>query len=198
LLIAECGQINTHHWAQESRDDCDAWSESICPWHLWWQGLVRPKFVEVVRGAHRADIVGNGWVVIELQHYSISAEDVPAREAFYCDMVWLFDATQRFAYMKSGERAFFSLGQFKHPDLGKKPVFLDFGFDVVQVDCFSHGVTMVSSFGVVYSRKWFAEAFLADVRQPGSNLGERFTPELRAAYPWDKKSPVWKLKHPTR
>ncbi|HEV3447343.1 MAG TPA: hypothetical protein VG099_22065 [Gemmataceae bacterium] len=47
-------------------------------------------------------MVGNGGVVIELQHSSISAEDIEAREASYGDMVSLFDATQRFAYMKSG------------------------------------------------------------------------------------------------
>jgi competence protein CoiA len=48
LLIAKCGQINAHHWAHDKGDDCDTWSEPIGPWHLWWQGLVRPDFVEVV------------------------------------------------------------------------------------------------------------------------------------------------------
>jgi hypothetical protein len=42
---------------------------------------------------HRADIVGNRGVVVELQHSLISNEDVRAREAFYGKMVWLFDAT---------------------------------------------------------------------------------------------------------
>ena len=135
-LIAKCGQINTHHWAHETRDDCDMWSEPIGPWHLWWQGQVCPGCVEVAKGPHRADIVGNEGVVIELQHSSISAEDIAAREAHYGNMVWLFDATQRFAYLKSGEKAFFSFGQTKHIDLCKKPVFLDFGFDVVEIEQF--------------------------------------------------------------
>jgi len=152
----------------------------------------------VARGPHRADIVGNCGVVIELQHSPISALDIAAREAHYGDMVWLFDATHRFASMKSGERAFFSFGQTKHLDLCKKPVFLDFGFNVVQVDCFTDAVTMVSGFGLIRTREWFAEAFLSNVRQPSSCLGRRFTPVVRESYPWEKKSPVWKLKYPTK
>ncbi len=198
LLIAKCGQINAHHWAHDKRDDCDPWSEPIGPWHLWWQGLVRSDFVVVVRAPHRADVVGNGGVIVELQHSSISAADIAAREAFYGDMVWLFDATQRFAYMQSGERAFFSFGQTKHLNLCKKPVFLDFGFDVVQVEQFTDAITMVSGFGLVHSRDWFAEAFLSDVRQPGSSAGGLFIPDGGAKSPWDHKKPVWKLKHDTR
>jgi hypothetical protein len=198
LLIAKCGQIKVHHWAHENKDDCDTWSEPIGPWHLWWQGLVRPDFVEVGRVPHRADIVGNRGVVVELQHSPISGEDVSAREAFYGHMVWLFDATQRFAYVKSGERAFFSLGQTKHLDLCAKPVFLDFGFDVVQVERFTDAITMVSGFGLVRSREWFADAFLSDVRQPASSTGSLFIPEGGAKSPWDGKNPVWKLKHYTR
>jgi len=198
LLIAKCGQINAHHWAHDRQDDCDAWSEPIGPWHLWWQNLVRPEFAEVVRVPHRADIVGNGDVVVELQHSSISAEDIAAREAFYGDMVWLFDATQRFAYVKSGKRAFFSLGQTKHLNLCTKPVFLDFGFDVVQLERFTDAITMVSGFGLVRSREWFANAFLSGVRQSGSSAGGLFVPEGGAKSPWDRKSPVWKLKHDTK
>jgi hypothetical protein len=197
LLFAKCGQINAHHWAHETRDDCDTWSEPIGPWHVWWQNLVRAEFVEVTKGPHRADIVGNGGTVVELQHSSISAEDIAARETHYGDMVWLFDATQRFARMKSGARAFFSLGQTKHLDLCKKPVFLDFGFDVVEVERFTDAITLVSGFGLIRSRDWFFEAFLSDVRVRGSSASGRFVPERAISYPWDRKSPVWKLKYDT-
>ena len=45
------------------------------------------------RGPHRADIF-NGRTVVELQHSSISGTRTLQRvEAFYGDMVWLFDAT---------------------------------------------------------------------------------------------------------
>lgn len=198
LLIAKCGEIKTHHWAHESRADCDSWSEPIGPWHLWWQGLVRPAFTEVTKGPHRADIVGNLGLVIELQHSPISAEEIAAREAFYGDMVWLFDATHRFAHLKSGDRAFFSFGQTKHIDLCRRPVFLDFGFTVEEVEQFTDAVTMVSGFGLARSRDWFVDTFLSDVRQPRSNAGGGFIPEASETYPWGRKSPIWKLKHDTK
>jgi hypothetical protein len=159
---------------------------------------VLTDFVEVARGPHRADIVGNGGVVVELQHSPISAEDIAARESHYGNMVWLFDATHRFIYMKSGQRAFFSLGQTKHLDLCRKPVFLDFGFDVVEVERFTDAITMVSGFGVVRSREWFAEAFLSDVHRPESRANDPYVPEGGTSDPWARKSPVWKVKHPTR
>lgn len=198
VLIAKCGKIVTHHWAHDSKDDCDSWSEPIGPWHLWWQGLVRDDSVEIARGPHRADIVGNGGVVVELQHSSISPEDIAAREAFYGDMVWLFDATERFAYTDQGSRAFFSLGKTKHLELCKKPVFLDFGFDVLQVEQFTDAVTMVSGFGIARSREWFAHAFLSDVRQPGSQADEPFKPGTRGVDPWSGKGPIWKMKQVTQ
>jgi hypothetical protein len=198
LLIAKCGQIKTHHWAHESKDDCDTWSEPIGPWHLWWQNLVRPDFVEVAKGIHRADVVGNGGVVVELQHCPISPEDIAAREAYYGNMVWLFDATSRFGYMKSGSRGFFTLGRNKHLDFCKKPVFLDFGLDVVQVERFTDALTLVSGFGLVRSREWFAQEFLSDVRQKGTSEDGLFIPEGGSNNPWNRRSPVWKLKHDTK
>jgi hypothetical protein len=198
LLIAKCGQIKTHHWAHESKEDCDTWSEPIGPWHLWWQNLVRREYIEVTKGIHRADIVGSRDVVVELQHSPISPEDISAREAHYGDMVWLFDATDRFGYMKSGSRAFFTLGQTKHLDLCKKPVFLDFGFDVIEVEKFTGALTLVSGFGLVRSREWFAQVFLSDVWQQGSSAGGLFVPEGPWSSPWDRKSPVWKLNHDTK
>lgn len=198
VLIAKCGRIVTPHWAHESKNDCDAWAEPIGPWHLWWQGLVRREDVEVVRTPHRADIVGNGGVVVELQHSSISAEDVEAREAFYGEMVWLFDATERFALVTQGDRAFFSLGKTKHLELCKKPVFLDFGFSVLQVDQFTDAVTMVSGYGVPRSREWFADRFLSDVLRTGHEAGQPHAPRGGGADAWGGKSPVWKLKHETR
>lgn len=198
VLIAKCGEINAHHWAHDKKDDCDGWSEPIGPWHLWWQNLVIPEHVEVVRAPHRADIVGNRAVVVELQHSSINGEDIAAREAFYGDMVWLFDATERFAYSKSGEKGFFSLGHAKHLAQCTKPVFLDFGFDVVQVEHFTDAITMISGFGRLHSREWFADNFLSDVRQAGRSAGGLFIPSGGEADPWRQKSPVRKLKQDTR
>ena len=198
LLIAKCGQILTHHWAHDAKDDCDPWSEPIGPWHVWWQNLVRTDFIEVARGPHRADIIGNENVVVELQHSSISAEDIEAREAYYSNMVWLFDATMRFASVNLGDRSFFSLGRTKHLELCKKPVFLDFGFNVLQVGRFTDAITMVSGYGTVRTREEFADTFFSDVRRPGSSAGDLFIPKGGGSDPWGGKSPVWKLKHETK
>ena len=198
VLIAKCGPLKTDHWAHQSGQDCDDWSEPIGPWHLWWQDLVRPQSVEVSMGPHRADIMGNGGVVVELQHSPISPEDIEARESFYGNMVWLFDATQRFSDVKSGDRCFFSFGRTKHIDLCKKPVFLDFGFDVVEVEQFTDAVSMVSGFGLVRSREWFADAFLSDVRRPDARADAPFVPDGKASYPWAGKSPLWRLKEDTK
>jgi competence protein CoiA len=106
-VIAKCGHINTRHWAHEVAEECDSWSEGIGPWHISWQDIVRPEFVEVAMGQHRADMIGDGRVVIELQHSPINPEEIEERERFYKRMIWLFDATCRFAGIHSGERFFF-------------------------------------------------------------------------------------------
>ena len=120
--IAKCGTLVSWHWAHARGHDCDPWAEPIGPWHLPWQEIVRPEFAEVVLGPHRADIVGNADVVIELQHSPIDEEQVGAREAFYSNMIWLFDATYRFAGIHSGDRYFFSYGRTKHLGCCQKPV----------------------------------------------------------------------------
>ena len=92
LLIAKCGSINIWHWAHESLIDCDHWSEGLSPWHLAWQSKVKESCREIVIGEHRADIQLRTGRVIELQHSSISSEDIQEREAFYDSMTWIFDA----------------------------------------------------------------------------------------------------------
>ena len=138
VLVAKCGAINAWHWAHLSVADCDRWSEPTGPWHLSWQNAVDPSCVESPRGEHRADIVGNGGAIIELQHSAISADEIRAREEFYGDMVWLFDATHRFRALESGDWAFFSLGRTKHLPRCRKPVFLDFGDRMVEVASFTN------------------------------------------------------------
>ena len=83
---------NVKHWRHKA-GDCDPWSEPEGPWHLEWKeqfdlscreiGLVDPATGE----RHRADVLcGEGTAratVLELQHSSISEEELAAREAFY-------------------------------------------------------------------------------------------------------------------
>lgn len=90
-VIAKCGNIKVHHWAHESGIDCDPWWEPETPWHRYWKNLVPKKQQEVTIANHRADIVRKDGMVVELQHSSISSEDIIAREKCYGNMIWLFD-----------------------------------------------------------------------------------------------------------
>lgn len=119
-VIAKCGQINVWHWAHERGLDCDPWSEPMTVWHRAWQNLAPPHRREVRMGGHRADIVSNTGRVFEIQHSSISVEEIRAREAFYGDMVWIFDAREAYAEdrldlrVKSGAQPDLRTFRWKH------------------------------------------------------------------------------------
>jgi len=129
-LLPRCGEIRVWHWAHKSRRECDSWYEPETPWHQWWKSLVQNENVEVVRGKHRADIVGNDGIVIELQHSSISVDEIRAREAFYGDMIWLFDANvfrdNLESFVKEGEsRSFWWRRPRKYMASIDRPLFWD-------------------------------------------------------------------------
>lgn len=93
-VIAKCGSINVWHWAHEADADCDRWSEPETVWHRSWKACFSPSEQEVVMGPHRADICTRSGRVIELQHSTISAEEIRERESFYGHgMVWVIDAS---------------------------------------------------------------------------------------------------------
>jgi hypothetical protein len=168
---SHCGKLKVHHWSHLRRKDCDTWAENIGPWHVAWQGLVKPEYTEVCKGAHRADIVGNNNVVVELQSSPIPIDHISAREDFYGNMVWLFDATKRFSAIKSGSRVFFSLGRTQHIEFCTKPTFLDFGALIVEVEEFSKDIREFTGYGHYRSRRWFAETFLSEhLVSPGDSL----------------------------
>jgi hypothetical protein len=94
-VIAKCGELVVWHWAHESVTDCDPWAEHESAWHLAWKARVAPEHREVVMGPHRADIALPNGRVIELQHSSLSPEDVRTREAFYGPgLIWVIDASE--------------------------------------------------------------------------------------------------------
>ena len=191
IVIAKCGTIKTHHWAHESRDDCDSWSESVGPWHLAWQQLVNDQHVEVTIGEHRADVVGNAGIVVELQHSSIPPEEINERENFYGNMVWVFDATGRFPCVPCGDRVFFSFGNTKHIEFCRKPVFLDCGSHIVEVGAFAKTFNKFSGYGWLRDQSWFANRFLSDVIRPDIALDTLSAGRL-AADRWQGKQP-WRL-----
>jgi hypothetical protein len=99
-MIAKCGPIVVWHWAHAVGADCEAWSEPESDWHLRW----KERFYEagcqievpITRGDehHRADVVLPGGRVVELQHGYLPADAIRCREAFYGDMVWIYDASR--------------------------------------------------------------------------------------------------------
>lgn len=95
---SKCGSIKAWHWAHVSAIECDDWAEPDSTWHRDWQSKVDIDRREVVIGNHRADIITCQGGVIELQHSSISPEEIAVREAFYGrQMAWLFDAREAYA-----------------------------------------------------------------------------------------------------
>jgi hypothetical protein len=152
--------------------------------------MAAPGFVEVPIGPHRADILGNGDRVIELQHSPIGLSDIAAREAHYGEMVWLFDATRRFEGIRSGDRFFFSFGQTRHIDACRKPVVLDFGEFLVQVESLTKVLHKFSGFGRVRHRKWFIDEYLGPRRRPGAIALPAKSRSVRNR--WPGKQP-WRL-----
>jgi hypothetical protein len=74
--------------------------ENETPWHAAWKTPIQDEFCEVIFGQnneHRADIVGNNNVVIELQHSPIDIREVRERIRFYNEntnrrVIWIVDA----------------------------------------------------------------------------------------------------------
>ena len=150
VMVPKCGDINIWHWAHKSTKGCDAWRESETDWHRQWKSIVPSERAEVTISnfgqRHRADIITSKGVVVELQHSAISTADIAEREAFYGDMIWVFDISDclqkrwignyggvdyfdnRFQLHNKGNYYTF---RWKHPRkhiaYTTKPTFLDFG-----------------------------------------------------------------------
>lgn len=135
-LIAKCGSINVWYWSHRA-GDCDPWNEGETDWHREWKRRAESGWCEVVLPPHRADIRRPDGLVIELQHSSISATDIAAREAFYGDMWWLFHR-ERFGknpgFLLTEDRGIllrWSNGSRTLPHV-TKPMFCDLGGPIVE------------------------------------------------------------------
>lgn len=100
-VIAKCGMIKIHHWAHQSRIDCDRWWEPMTEWHLEWQNKF-PKawreriFRDQQTGEfHRADVHTPKGLTIEFQHSPLSSQELNSRNTFYKKIIWVVNA-QRF------------------------------------------------------------------------------------------------------
>jgi competence protein CoiA len=134
--IPKCGHIVIWHWAHIAREDCDLWSEPDTEWHRNWQSVLPEECREIVIGCHRADLVTPTGTIIELQHSSISPDEIAEREDFYGErLVWLFDAADAYAddrlsiRRRPGQQ--YVTFRWKHPRKSvaccARPVLLDLG-----------------------------------------------------------------------
>lgn len=108
--IARCGICNSYvkgrkgeqrieHWYHHEKTtiDCDNWYEPMSEWHRKWQDLFPTINREVTitenNKTHRADILLNNRLVIEIQNSSIKFSDIQKREAFYGknNMIWILN-----------------------------------------------------------------------------------------------------------
>lgn len=94
-VVAKCGEFVKWHWAHVSGEVCDSWGESEGTWHRAWKLWAPRERREVWFGRHVADIVAGDGVICELQHSSISVDEIRDRERFYGNMRWLFDARDK-------------------------------------------------------------------------------------------------------
>ena len=138
-VIARCGRINIWHWGHVSGVDCDTWAEPLSLWHLQWQSYLAQQGAEIEvtmeRGGttHRADAVLKNGTVVELQHSSISVDEIEKREKFYGNLIWIFDAIDAYEKdrfdlrMKEGYQTFRWKHARKSIAHASKPVRLDLG-----------------------------------------------------------------------
>lgn len=96
--LSKCGNIKVWHFAHKNKLECDTYAEAESYWHVNWKEKFPESMREVViqhNGCkHIADIENNR-LVLELQHSTISEEDIVQREQFYGNMIWLFDLIEK-------------------------------------------------------------------------------------------------------
>lgn len=168
LVRAKCGTIYLWHWSHTqslSSDrwarDCDTWHENESQWHFDWKSRVPQHMREYVikrdwpnkdgtiqNVLHRADILNSRGTVIELQHSIISPDAIREREAFYENMIWIFDATALKLKLTDMERLHESFRWvWKNPRKWiwdcMKPVFFDFSEKVMNGKTTNHKILRV-------------------------------------------------------
>lgn len=131
-LLPKCGSINIWHFAHKNTD-CDTWYEPETKWHREWKDNYPKKWQEVVIGNHRADIVTDKNVVIELQNSSISKDEIVERERFYKKMIWILNGEKFRDNLWFSEKPTYRTFHWKHPRkcwwYATCPIYIDFGKD---------------------------------------------------------------------
>ena len=177
-------------WVHSNGSECDPWTEPLTAWHLSWQNLVKPAFAEVPKKGRRADFIGNKGFVIELQKDPISSEAIKARESFFGNMVWVFDASERFVAVRTGTTAFFNYGLNDYPTSCSRLIFLDFGTYLIQVINHTKTFELCSGYGSVRSHRWFAQQLLSGVLRLSPQFAMPIT-RKEATKLWEAEQPYW-------
>ena len=172
-VIAKCGEVVAWHWAHESVAECDPWWEPMGDWHMMWQGIIKPECCEVAMPPHRADIFGDRGIIIELQASSISVDTIREREAFYGNMVWLFDvraARKRIelSWGRSGVVKFRWRHARKSIAHAQSPVFLDDGQRIIEVKKIHNDSGPFAGWGYLLTHAQFIDRFLSTVQREPS------------------------------
>ena len=95
-VFSRCGEIKAWHWAHFKGKNCDVWYEPETLWHKYWK-LTFGKEVSEIKiekedSWHRADILTENKLVIELQNSPIQKNIVREREEFYGErMIWVIN-----------------------------------------------------------------------------------------------------------
>ena len=107
LVTPKCGNIKMHHWAHQTKQNCDHWQEDETEWHRRRKNCFPEKFQEIIMHdlktgeKHIADVKTKSGFLIEFQHSPIKREEQISRENFYKNMVWLIDARDYYATFKN-------------------------------------------------------------------------------------------------
>ena len=106
----------------------DSWNyEPMSQWHLDWQdkftNAQREAYIQKDGVIHRADILTNSNVVIEVQNSAISQHDIWEREVFYDKLIWVINGYR-----------FKSNLLFKHDIFRRSKFFLNKYWEIDKVD----------------------------------------------------------------
>jgi len=179
-LRAKCGDVIVWHWAHIAQSECPHGAGETA-WHLGWKSLVRKEHCEVKLGEHRADIVGNGGLVVELQNSPITAWEIRKREEHYKSMVWVFNAEGYSDNIDLRVRNGYISFRWKWPRQYqtevRAPLFWDFGHAMKARDSVGREVRGnhmflvkklygTGGYGEFVDKRWFKQTFLSEVLKP--------------------------------
>jgi competence protein CoiA len=99
-VVSKCGAQRIHHWAHQSKKNCDSWWEPETAWHRNWKDKFPHEWQECVMRdektgeLHIADIHTSSNITLEFQHSHIDPQEQLSREKFHKNLTWVVDGTR--------------------------------------------------------------------------------------------------------